>query len=100
MYCNYEQTNNKKKKGGGSGVIDIFEYLRRGMLNVNYGLDFNPLWIQDGEDLSGFNVGPVDQMYFMTCKKKFTTRKSSTQNPGDSSCNLGSRDRRLGVFYE
>ena len=40
------------------------------MLNVNYGLDFNPLWIQDGEDLSGFNVGPVDQMYFMTCKKK------------------------------
>ena len=59
-----------KKKGGVSGVINIFEYLRRGMLNVNYGLDFNPLWIQDGEDLSGFNVGPVDQMYFMTCKKK------------------------------
>ena len=76
------------------------------MLNVNYGLDFNPLWIQDGEDLSGFNVGPVDQMYFMTCKKKKggeksrTARKSSTQNPGDSSCNLGPRDRRLGVLYE
>ena len=32
--------------------------------------------------------------------ERYTTRKSSTQNPGDSSCNLGPRDRRLGVLYE
>ena len=46
-------------------------------------------------------VWTVDQMYFMTCKKKkkkHVTRKSSTQNPGDSSCNRGPRDRRPGVL--
>ena len=35
-------------------------------------------------------VWTVDQMYFMTCRKNMVTRKSITQNPGDSSYSRGS----------
>ena len=38
MYCNYEKGKEREKRGWGvSGVLNVPEYLRRGMSNVNYG---------------------------------------------------------------